>query len=175
MDHFTIGNKVSLLHETGQGIIRQIAGDRVLVEDEMGFENWYAKNEIVPIMSVSDDDLFSQTDILLKKSEQALSKSKAEFKNDAEWTIDLHMENLTESHNGMSNYEILQIQLAHFNRFLKKAEEAKIGRLIVVHGRGTGKLKSEIKLIVNALKGTEIYDADLSRGASIIERKYNWR
>ena len=56
-----------------------------------------------------------------------------------------------------------------------KARNARIPQFIVVHGKGTGKLKSEIQNLVRDIKGAEMFDADYMQRASIIEQKYNIR
>ncbi|MEM6963569.1 MAG: Smr/MutS family protein [Bacteroidota bacterium] len=64
----------------------------------------------------------------------------ASFNNE----IDLHIENLSSSFSGLSNAEILRIQLAHFDSFLEKALKIGVSRIFVIHGLGKGKLKNEI-------------------------------
>jgi hypothetical protein len=46
---FEIGEKVSFLYEKGEGIIRRFESNRVLVEDETGFDRWFDFGEIVKI------------------------------------------------------------------------------------------------------------------------------
>ena len=171
-----IGDKVSFLKETGQGLILEIQKHQVRVKDESGFEYWYPIGELVPFMSVSETDLFQSQH---SKAEDLMEQIPAQntSKND-EWKIDLHMENLVDSHGHMSNHEIVLTQLKHFKQFLERAEKAKVGKMLIVHGQGTGKLKAEIRLIVNDIKGAQMYDADYQKnglGASVIERRYNVR
>jgi DNA-nicking Smr family endonuclease len=58
--------------------------------------------------------------------------------------IDLHIENLTKSHSGMTNGEILNIQLRHFDTFMQKAYRLGVPRVFIIHGVGKGKLRDEI-------------------------------
>ncbi len=62
--------------------------------------------------------------------------------------IDLHIEHLTHKFQKLSNIEIIQIQLQHFNQFMEKAIRLGIPKVFIIHGIGEGKLKN---LIANKL------------------------
>ena len=68
-------------------------------------------------------------------------------------TIDLHIENLIDNHNGMTNAEIINIQLRHFRKALEDAMVHKLAKFTVVHGIGKGKLKAEIWEILRQYGG----------------------
>jgi DNA polymerase II large subunit len=176
---FKIGDHVRFLHDVGSGIVLEVKSSTIILEDENGFEMEYPTSHLVPSMNVSDDELLgkieNQSKINISINKPLITPKR---KGEKEWKIDLHMENLVDSHRNMTNHEIVTIQLNHFKMFLIKAEQAKIGRMLIIHGVGTGKLKGEIIQFVNGMDGTEIFDANFSeygRGASIIERKYNIR
>lgn len=174
--HLKVGSEVSFLTETGKGKILEIAANKVKVEDEFGFEKWYSKQDLVPVMQLKSDQI-EDISIHYKESSSTTKKSKS-IEKSKEWVIDLHLENLVDSNKGMSNHEIVLLQLKHFKNFLQEAEKAKVAKILVIHGQGTGKLKSEIKQIVDGIKGAEMYDANYlvkGPGASYIERKFNWR
>ncbi|MEY4876450.1 MAG: hypothetical protein RL708_1599 [Bacteroidota bacterium] len=63
-------------------------------------------------------------------------------------TIDLHIENLIDSHAGMTNAEIIKIQLQHFRKCFEEAMIHKLSKFTVIHGIGKGKLRAEIWLII---------------------------
>lgn len=58
--------------------------------------------------------------------------------------IDLHVENLTTKSNEMTNGEIINLQLQHFERFMQKAYRLGVPRVFIIHGVGKGKLRDEI-------------------------------
>jgi hypothetical protein len=62
--------------------------------------------------------------------------------------IDLHIENLIDNHHGMTNAEIIKIQLQHFRRNFEEAMVHKLQKFTVIHGIGKGKLRAEIWLII---------------------------
>ncbi|MFK7932496.1 MAG: Smr/MutS family protein [Saprospiraceae bacterium] len=59
--------------------------------------------------------------------------------------IDLHIENLvSHSIKGMSNSQIIRIQLDHFERFMEKAIRLGVAYIFVIHGLGKGRLRDEV-------------------------------
>ncbi len=62
--------------------------------------------------------------------------------------VDLHIEKLVENWKGLSNFEILEIQLSNFEKYYDLAVAHKQPNLIVIHGVGTGKLRTEIHEIL---------------------------
>ncbi|MEO6949168.1 MAG: Smr/MutS family protein [Ginsengibacter sp.] len=62
--------------------------------------------------------------------------------------VDLHIEKLTDNYKTLSNFEILTIQLNHFEKFYHLAVINRQPNLIVIHGVGTGKLRMEIHEIL---------------------------
>lgn len=59
--------------------------------------------------------------------------------------VDLHIEELTNSIEGMSNAEIIQIQLKHFRAELDKAVLRHSKSIVFIHGIGNGRLRNEIR------------------------------
>ena len=66
--------------------------------------------------------------------------------------VDLHIEKLTDNWKGLSNFEILSIQLTFFEKYYNLAIAHQQPNLIVIHGVGTGKLRNEIHEILKTKK-----------------------
>lgn len=66
--------------------------------------------------------------------------------------VDLHIEELTEDHQKMSNDEMLQLQLKIFRDSLEKAIAGKMEEITFIHGVGNGVLKSRIQAILSKNK-----------------------
>jgi len=62
----------------------------------------------------------------------------------ARTVVDLHIEKLRDDWKGMSNAEILDIQLKEFEKWYELAFAHHQSQLIVIHGVGTGRLRDEI-------------------------------
>ncbi|HRH03022.1 MAG TPA: DUF2027 domain-containing protein [Bacteroidia bacterium] len=58
--------------------------------------------------------------------------------------VDLHIEELVDNTSGMSNAQIVQLQLSHLQKELDEAIAQRLKKLIVIHGIGTGRLKAEV-------------------------------
>jgi hypothetical protein len=58
--------------------------------------------------------------------------------------VNLHIEELIEKTSGLSNHEILQIQMDKFHSEMKSAIENRVNRIVFIHGVGNGVLKLEI-------------------------------
>ena len=58
--------------------------------------------------------------------------------------VDLHIEELIEKTTGLSNHEMLQIQMDKFHSEMKSAIENRAMRIVFIHGVGNGVLKQEV-------------------------------
>ena len=77
--------------------------------------------------------------------------------------IDLHAEELMEFPKRYSNGQILQLQMDHFVAALDGALVKNAKRLVVIHGIGTGKLKSEIMSYLRTNGFTRVQDASYAK------------
>ncbi len=59
--------------------------------------------------------------------------------------VDLHIEELRENIEKLSNSEMLQIQMEHFRKELDNAILRRLPSVVFIHGIGNGKLKNEIR------------------------------
>jgi hypothetical protein len=104
------------------------------------FENYPNKTEeLIPDYQNSHGQLY---DIL--KTKQMIEPARS--------VIDLHIEKLTDNWKGLSNFEILTIQLNNFEKYYNLAVAHRQPNLIVIHGIGSGKLRDEIHEILKTKK-----------------------
>lgn len=66
--------------------------------------------------------------------------------------VDLHISTLRDNYEGLSNHEILQIQVSYFDRSLESAILNNYAKVIYIHGIGNGILKASL---INRLKEYE--------------------
>ncbi|MBI3240081.1 MAG: Smr/MutS family protein [Flavobacteriia bacterium] len=176
---FEIGQRVGYLYEKGYGTINSINGQQAMVEDEDGFERTFLLNELVFIHSERyDKNLSIEKDVVEQEvSYRILQEKTGQRKPLTVWEVDLHIEEILESHQGMSNTEIMLKQVAEFRSMFKKAKREGIHKLIVIHGVGEGVLKNEIRTYLSQQDQIEVYDADFSeygKGATAVEFHPNW-
>lgn len=181
---FQINEKVGFLYEKGGGIVRKFDDKGMIyVEDEDGFERPFRANELVKIhgseynlpddsvIQINEDDSISKSRYTLRKETLTGIRRPLDV-----WEIDLHIESLLDSHVGMSNAEILTLQLKELKNFYKKAIDKHIRKLIIIHGVGEGVLKDEVRLFLSKKEGIEYFDADFreyGKGATAVEIRYN--
>ncbi|GAA4467075.1 hypothetical protein GCM10023093_22270 [Nemorincola caseinilytica] len=81
------------------------------------------------------------------------SKTIGQSKHTAEqprYELDLHIEQLRSNSKGLSNAEIIKIQLDTLERYLHLAIMHRLERMIVIHGLGKGKLRDEVHAMLKA-------------------------
>jgi len=90
--------------------------------------------------------------------------------------VDLHIEKLMDNWKGLSNFDILTIQLKSFEKYYNLAVAHRQPNLIIIHGVGTGKLRNEIHEILKTKKEVRTfanqYHHDFGFGATEIFFQY---
>lgn len=176
-----IGNRVKFLNDSGEGkVVGFPRKDWVLVEDRDGFTYEHPINELVVVdQRKREFDKYESTqpdilDVVERNFDKNVAKKandqfKLLYKNkDANnlnrkgefMEVDLHIHELVDKHEHMANSEIVAIQLEHFERMLRIAENKKIKRVIFIHGVGQGVLRAEIrKMLHEYYPNCEFHDA----------------
>lgn len=129
-----VGDKVTFLNEVGSGVVTEILNDQyALVENEDGFDEKHLIAELVLEKSEKEyrlDGLEYVESVKEKIDAERKYERLEEFEKktkglvsyvEDEMEVDLHIEELIDSHHGMSNAEILNVQMANFKRQLNIA------------------------------------------------------
>lgn len=174
---FYIGDKVGFLNEKGGGIVSKVINKKMVeVTIEDGFEFPYAISELILIEAVERkivpeiiEEEETKIDVSkLFQQKKAHSdkpvKSKPHAQNNGmlEMEINIHIEELLDNYRGMSNAEIIQVQLKYFLQALDKAITGHYRKLVVIHGVGNGRLKQEVRALLDN-EGIRYYDASYSK------------
>jgi|ERR1019366_3312721 dsDNA-specific endonuclease/ATPase MutS2 len=173
------GDIVRFLNEKGEGTISKIINKTtVAVTISEGLEIPYPAAELVLVFdetkkedkTQSEDKPFINDGLkqkinINKYVRKGIKYSKSHQHNNpkSELEIDLHIEELIDNFSGMSNFEIVQVQLNHFNRALDRAINGHYRKLIVIHGVGNGRLKQEVRNILSLYDNLRFYDASYSK------------
>jgi hypothetical protein len=163
--YFKVGEKVVYLNERGGGVVVDMRGEYFMVEDsETGFSRRFQKFELAPVYSEQYDNHMPSAEVEHDADEDHsyLTKSKVSGKRKPEevWEIDLHVEELVDSHANLTNTEILRKQMSALKTTIKDARKKHVPRLIAIHGVGEGVLKSELTNYLAQQDGVEYFDAD---------------
>lgn len=144
-------------------------------------ENAFTENSFIPekalIMDVyrmndsSEETNFQSkldlSKILFQKQSQSDSPKRSKqhaINNPAyEMEINLHIEELLDNYKGMSNAEIILVQLKHFQSALDTSINEHYRKLVIIHGVGNGRLKQEVRTILSSYKNLQFHDASYSK------------
>ena len=107
---------------------------------------------------LNEEDIRKLKSIKEFRSKEKVSKSHKEYLRSLEREVDLHIDELIESTNGMSNHEMLSAQLEKFEKELDAAIAKGIKKIIFIHGVGNGRLKQEIIKVLKDTKGLTYQD-----------------
>lgn len=80
-----------------------------------------------------------------------------------EQEVDLHIEELVDDFRGMSNAEIITIQLGYFRQRLEEAIAGHVRKITFIHGVGNGRLKHEVRRLLSTYEGIRFHDAPYGR------------
>lgn len=166
MIDFQIGDTVETLDDTIIGVVVQINGFHITIENEDGFLLMYSNSELV---KVSDEIKVSNYEIARIKSEKEIPKkkklnvAKPKERNIPKMEVDLHIHQLTNSSRGMSNHEMLNLQIDTAKRQLEFAIRKRIQKVVFIHGVGEGVLKEELKYLFGKYENLKYYDADYQK------------
>ncbi len=121
------------------------------------------KDEFVSLARVEERldliDLERLKSIKEFKSRSKISKSAKEYLKSLEKEVDLHIEELVDKTKGLSNFEMLNIQLERFEKELDEAIAKNMKKIVFIHGVGNGRLRQEIHAILKSTRGVTFQDA----------------
>lgn len=91
-------------------------------------------------------DKLSDSDIIkVTKLKEEKKPEKVKPKNTEIIEVDLHIEHIIDNHAGMSNGEIVEVQMGRFETSLETALRSNSKKIVFIHGVGNGRLKHELR------------------------------
>lgn len=165
--NFETGDKVAALDDDLEGVVVEV-GQLVKIETTEGFLMDFNPRELVKIEKPIDE-LPLDVDlnrVLQEKQTPKKPKSrkvKPKERNAPPMEVDLHIEKLVNSFRGMSNFDILNLQLETAKRQLEFAMRKRIQKIVFIHGVGEGVLKAELDYLLNRYDNLKFYDADYQK------------
>ncbi|MEC7264321.1 MAG: Smr/MutS family protein [Bacteroidota bacterium] len=166
MGKFSIGDRVEVLDEAIKGIVQHVDGDMVTLITKDGFPMKYTSKDLVKVhgkISVSNFEI-SQV-----KSEKEIPKRrktvniKPKERSLPKMEVDLHIHQLVKSTYGLTNFDMLNIQMETAKRQLDFAIQKRIQKVVFIHGVGEGVLKDELQYLFNKYDNVKYYDADYQK------------
>lgn len=163
MKKFKPGDRVSFLNDVGGGVISSIEDDVAMVESEDGFDIPYPLEELVLVKSreeqekaykLSDSvvDGFVEKRILSGEEKKKEDEFERKFRHlppirrkEDILEVDLHIHQLIDDERGLEPFQMIEIQMKHFERMMESAIRDRKTRVVFIHGKGQGVLKNEIR------------------------------
>jgi len=105
--------------------------------------------------------LASQNTEFKKATKQPLIKRKE--KSIPPMEVDLHIHKLVKNQKGMSNYDMLTIQIDTAKRQLDFAINKRIPRVVFIHGVGQGVLRAELEYLFRQYDTIRYQDGDYKK------------
>ncbi len=162
---FTIGQAVQALDDDLEGVIIQIEEDQITVESHDGFLVRFRESEIIPLHTL-DLKHIRITEDTVQQKESSHKKPKPRLKpkerNQPPMEVDLHIHQLTKQR-GMSNHEMLTLQIETAERQLQFAIRNRIPKVVFIHGVGKGVLRSELEFLFGRYDQVRFYDANYQK------------
>jgi len=163
---FSIGTRVGVINDTLSGLITKIINDIITFESDEGFEYQYDKNELIVIGELNvllKNNSFHKVSIEKKYSDPKNPiVIKSGKRNNPPLEIDLHIHQLIDSEKGMSNFDMLNLQLKTVKKHLELAIKNKAQRIVFIHGVGEGVLRTELHSLLKKYP-VEFYEASYTK------------
>ena len=164
---FRIGDKVSVLDDDITGKVNKVKGSLISVMTEDGFVLDFYDDELIKVEEdyLSIDILevnqsITEKEIIKKK---APLKSKRKEKELPPMEVDLHIHQLVPTTKGMTNYDMLTLQLDTARRQLEFAIKKRIQKVVFIHGVGEGILRTELEYLFGRYDNVTFYDANYQK------------
>lgn len=179
---FQIGDRVSVLDDAIDGVVTHVNNNEISITTDDDFVMKFKAEELVLINKESLKNLFSSksvSQVLSEKQEpvkRSFTKEKKSKREDFVLEVDLHIEKLVPSFKGMSNYDILNIQMDTAKGQLDFAIRNRMQKLVFIHGVGEGVLKSELEFMLGRYEQVSFQEASFQKygfGATEVYIKQN--
>lgn len=163
---FETGDKVAVLDDRLEGKVISIEGEIITIETSEGFLLEFSENELVKIQGNFNENIIDtgiDPEVIRQKESSKKpgpSRSKPKERDLPAMEVDLHIGKLTGSSRGMSNFDMLNLQMETAKRQLEFAIRKRIRKIVFIHGVGEGVLRSELETLFGRYDNLKFYDAD---------------
>ncbi|WP_067033446.1 Smr/MutS family protein [Allomuricauda sp. CP2A] len=166
MARIAIGDKVEVLDEPISGRVESIDGDTATVMTPEGFPLKYPLKELVKVekgIKVSNFEIAQVKKEKEQPKKRRSTSTKPKERNAPKMEVDLHIHQLVKSSKGLSNFDILNLQLETAKRQLDFAISKRIQKVVFIHGVGEGILKEELYYLFKKYDNLKYYDAEYQK------------
>ncbi len=177
-DNFKMGDRVQVLDDAMEGVVIAVESTAVTIESTDGFVIKYQPKELIKIGDTKISVTYQDIRAVKSMKDVPVKNPKSPFKETTRGTpsFDLHIEKIVKSHKGMSNYDILNLQLETAQRHIEFAIKNRIPKIVLIHGVGAGVLKTELEYLYRKYDHIIVSEANYQlygQGASELYFKQN--
>ena len=163
-----LGDTVETIDDEISGKVISVNGDMLTIEDGNGFEFQFTSKEFIILNNDDGVNLASFSNHSLseiRNDKEASKKRKAPVSSSKQrhrpmFVVDLHIHQLKDSTRGMTNFDMLNLQLDTARGQLEFAIRQRMPKMVFIHGVGEGVLKQELYTILRRYNNVRFYDAD---------------
>ena len=161
-----IGDRVSVIDDPITGVVVSVNDENISIETDDGFVmKFHSKELVIEEETISIVPSLEEITANISFKEHNQKKSKRTVKTPKKkeipaMEVDLHIHKLVKSVKGMSNYDMVNLQVETAKRQLQFAIQKKIPRVIFIHGVGQGVLKEELRFEFSKYDEIRVTDAD---------------
>ncbi len=164
---FSVGDRVAAIDDDLEGNVIRVDGETISVETSEGFLMEFQPSELVKIEKpIEELSLEVDEEVLEQKKSSKKPKPKRlkpKERSVPPMEVDLHIEKLVNSYRGMSNHDILTLQIDTARRQLEFAMRKRIQKVVFIHGVGEGVLKAELDFLLGRYDNLKFYDANYQK------------
>ncbi|MFV0564488.1 MAG: Smr/MutS family protein [Flavobacteriaceae bacterium] len=170
--NFKTGDSVLVLDENLSGTVKRITESLVFIETEDGFLLEFKPEELLKVKgekSLRPEILLNHDlqDVINEKEKNGKrkpqQKTRAKDRYEPTMEVDLHIHQLVKSSRGMTNYDMLILQLETAKRQLDFAISKRIQKVVFIHGVGEGVLRTELEYLFGRYDNLKFYDANYQK------------
>jgi len=168
MRNFKEGDQVEVIDDNITGIVINIMDDFITIRTEEGFDMDFTTSELMHIVGMNSIKVSNLEAAQVKSVKEQTGKPKirkvsSKERSAPKMEVDLHIHQLIPSSKGMTNYDMLNIQLETAKRQLEFAMRKRIQKVVFIHGVGAGVLKEELNYLFKRYENVKYYDADYQK------------
>lgn len=168
MRTFEEGEKVEVIDDNLKGVVVAISDHLITVRTDEGFQMDFTASELIhseheKAIKVTNFEAARMKGIKEQVVKPKVKKISPKERNKATMEVDLHIHQLVPSSKGMSNYDMLNIQMETAKRQLEFAMRKRIQKVVFIHGVGEGVLKEELYFLFKRYENVKFYDADYQK------------
>ncbi|MGB7785990.1 MAG: Smr/MutS family protein [Salinimicrobium sp.] len=164
------GDKIAVLDEDLEGKVIAVNNGEVEIETTEGFYLTFSEKDVVKVQGgISDilpEDVDDFDEVIREKEASKKRRSvrvKPKERNLPPMEVDLHIGKLVARTGGLSNFEMLNIQMDTAKRQLEFAIKKRIQKVVFIHGVGEGVLRAELESLFSRYENLKWYDADYQK------------